>query len=94
MASTPGAHPLSPYQLQHIHESQSPKIIGVSGMLIGVTIVAVAARFYARRVRKLPLKADDFLMIPAMVILSILKHLDSETYQCQFVAFNYRGMRL
>ena len=69
MASPPGPQTLqpSPDQIAHWKDDRSPRILGISIMLITLSTTVVAARFYARRLRKLPLQADDWLIIPALV---------------------------
>ena len=62
-----GYAPLTPDQLAHINDSKVPTINGVDAVLMALVLVAVAARFYARRIRKLALKIDDWLMIPSLV---------------------------
>jgi hypothetical protein len=42
-------------------------LIGMSASLMGLGIIAVALRFYARKYQKAPLQLDDWLMIPAVV---------------------------
>ena len=59
--------PLTADQLAHLHDSKSREIVSVSVVMMVLAITLVAARFHARSVRKLPRKADDWLMIPAMV---------------------------
>lgn len=59
--------PPSPEVLRHIHDTRGPSILVAMSILSGLAIAAVPGRFYARRVRKLPLKADDYVMIPALV---------------------------
>lgn len=39
----------------------------VSSVLRGISVIAVAVRFYARHLKKNPLLADDWLLIPALV---------------------------
>ena len=34
---------------------------------MGLSVVAVGLRFYARKYQKVPLMTDDWLMIPALV---------------------------
>ncbi|MCJ1482904.1 hypothetical protein MMC06_003070 [Schaereria dolodes] len=58
---------LTPYELEHFNDSQIPKLYGVDAVLMAVALAAVIGRFHARRVRKLPFKQDDWLIIPAMV---------------------------
>jgi hypothetical protein len=40
--------------------------------LLGILVIAVAVRFYARHLKNNPLLADDWLLIPALLRLSIL----------------------
>lgn len=52
-------------------------ILVVSVVLPMVAALAVAARFQARRIKNLPIKADEWLIVVALVRSSILieKHL-------------------
>ena len=53
------------YQLSHASENRGPLIIAVTVVLISLSFFAVALRFWARQMKALPWKADDWLMIPA-----------------------------
>ena len=63
--------PLTPaqaaYIIAHLHETQGPRIVTISILLIVITVVAVVLRFVARNVRKLPWQIDDYFMLPALV---------------------------
>lgn len=55
------------YQEAHIQEDSGPWIVGVSIFLVVLCFVAVTLRFVARWIRRLPWKADDYAMLPALV---------------------------
>ena len=61
--------PPSPEVLRHVHENRGPSILAAMVVFSILAIVAVIARLYARRMRKLPFQADDYLMVPALVRL-------------------------
>lgn len=42
-------------------------LTALSSTLLGLSSIAVALRFYARRKQKLQLKSDDWIMIPCLV---------------------------
>lgn len=42
-------------------------LLAVCGTFTGLGIISVGLRFYGRRLQKVPLKADDWIMIPALV---------------------------
>ena len=63
--------PPSPEVLRHIHDTRGPSILAGMIVMSGCAIAAVIARLYARRARKLPFQADDYLMIPALVRLVV-----------------------
>lgn len=58
------------YQRAHIHESKTSGLIGSTAALTAVATVLVFARFVARRHAKLGLKADDYLILLALVSTS------------------------
>lgn len=55
------------YVLAHLDETQGPRIVAISILLIVISIVAVVLRFIARNIRKLPWLIDDYFMLPALV---------------------------
>ena len=55
------------YQEAHIRDNKGPIIIGVSIMLLVLSTTAVGLRVVARRMRELPLAADDYLIFLAQV---------------------------
>lgn len=63
--------PLTPAQVANIltrlDETQGPRIVVISSLLIVITVVAVVLRFVARNIRKLPWMIDDYSMLPALV---------------------------
>ncbi|MCJ1310301.1 hypothetical protein MMC25_003963 [Agyrium rufum] len=60
------------YERAHINDTRAPLIDRVSAALIVVSVVAVGLRFWARWVRRLPLKADDWWMMPALTFELVL----------------------
>ncbi|MCJ1246869.1 hypothetical protein MMC30_004078 [Trapelia coarctata] len=60
------------YQEAHIQEDRGPWIVGVSIFLIVLCTVAVTLRFVARWIRRLPWKADDYAMLPALLFTALL----------------------
>ncbi|MCJ1228992.1 hypothetical protein MMC12_005656 [Toensbergia leucococca] len=68
MDTTTGTSKLTGYELYTLNDTRVPTIVGVNSVLIGLAIVTVGARFYARRLKKLPLKTDDYLMIPGLAL--------------------------
>ena len=47
-------------------------LTALSGTLLGLSTVAVALRFYARHMQKVPFKSDDWFMIPCIVRTALL----------------------
>ena len=62
---------LSPAQLAyyeaHINDDRRPVIYGVCSMLTVLSTVAVVLRIIARRIKRLSLAADDYLVLLALV---------------------------
>lgn len=56
------------YQKAHLNETRGPVVIGVTAMLITLDTVFVALRIWARRIRKLGLWWDDWLIIMALIL--------------------------
>lgn len=48
-------------------DSSLSGLYAVSSVLLAFAVICVALRFYARHVKKAPLLADDWLLIPALV---------------------------
>ncbi|KHO11391.1 DDE superfamily endonuclease, CENP-B-like protein [Metarhizium robertsii ARSEF 23] len=48
-------------------EASAAALYAMSGVLIGVSVITVTMRFYARRCQKAPLLADDWLLIPSLI---------------------------
>ena len=62
--------------LQHALAHSDTSVTGlyaVSSVLLGISVIAVAVRFYARYLKKNPLLADDWLLIPALVSFIIFE---------------------
>ncbi len=55
------------YELAHIHESRAPNIVISSTICISLAITAVILRLLARRLSKVKILADDYMMIFALV---------------------------
>ena len=55
------------FEQSHINESNGPRTIGVVCMFIVLCSAALAGRFYARRIRKASIEADDYLAVAATV---------------------------
>ena len=50
--------------------SSKEGLLAVCGTLTGLSITSVGLRFYARKLQKLPLMADDWVVIPAVVCVA------------------------
>ena len=59
------------YQLAHIDESRAKDINSSHFVCLAIAVVAVALRFLSRRISKTPLKADDWMIIAALVLSSL-----------------------
>ncbi len=55
------------HQKEHIHENRSPDIIASHKICFVLACIAVILRFISRRVGKNPIKADDWLIVAALV---------------------------
>ena len=55
------------YEEKNIRQNRGPEIIVSSTICIALAITAVALRLLARRVAKVQIKADDYMMILALV---------------------------
>lgn len=64
MADRMNIDQLSP---EYLAEDIGHELIAVVSVLIVLQVIAVGARFYARRAVKVPLLLDDYLIIPALV---------------------------
>lgn len=60
------------YQLAHKDEDRGPTVIIISCLLLALCTIAVCARFVARRVLKVKVGWDDWLVIPSLVCSSNL----------------------
>lgn len=54
-------------QLLHHHDDRQREIVAVNVALVLLASISVVLRLLGRRFRKAPLKADDYVMIVAMV---------------------------
>ena len=63
--------PLAPTEILHeekyIRQNRGPEIIVSSTICIALATTAVALRLLARRITKLQIKADDYMMVLALV---------------------------
>lgn len=48
-------------------DTSAPGLYTVTSVLLGLAVLAVALRFYARHHQKAALLADDWLLVPALV---------------------------
>lgn len=55
------------YQLLHHRDDRQREIIGINVALLLLASISVVLRLLGRRFHKAPLKADDYVMIAAMV---------------------------
>ena len=55
------------FEQLHINESNGPRTIGVVCMFIVLCSAVLGGRFYARRIRKASIEADDYLAVAATV---------------------------
>ena len=55
------------YQKAHIHENKAPDIIASHVICFVLACIAVTLRFIARRIKKAPIKADDWFIVVALV---------------------------
>ena len=55
------------YQITHYNEDRAPALYAGSIALITITAVCVALRLFARKVKKIPLGADDYMVLTATV---------------------------
>lgn len=55
------------YQLAHINQSTSSPIIAVNIALPILSTIAILLRLYSGRIKRTPWKADDFVVLGALV---------------------------
>lgn len=55
------------WQLDHIHDTKSRDILISHIVVLPLAVVAVVLRFISRRMCKGPIKADDYMIILALV---------------------------
>ena len=55
------------YQEQHIDQNRGPMTIGVCSMFLVLAFGAVAARLASRRISRVRLGSDDYLILVALV---------------------------
>lgn len=66
-ASLPPAE--AQYQLAHINESRVPAIVSSQIACLVIAVIAVVLRFVSRRMIKTALKADDWMIVAALVFM-------------------------
>jgi hypothetical protein len=54
--------------------SSKEGLLAVCGTFTGLCTISVGLRFYGRRLQKQPLRADDWIMIPALVSLLVASY--------------------
>ena len=52
-------------------------LLAVCGTFMGLSVIAVGLRFYARKHQKVPFMTDDWLMIPALVSAVLARSISS-----------------
>ena len=57
------------YMEEHINDSMVPNLIAANVICAVVSLAAIIVRFIARRLIRLPLKLDDWLIVLAWVSL-------------------------
>lgn len=57
------------YQLAHIHEDRASDIIISHAIVLPLAVIAVVARFIARRLCKAHVGPDDYMIVVALVRL-------------------------
>jgi len=55
------------YQLDHINESRLQDIVSSHIACLVIAVVAIALRFISRRISKTAIKADDWMIVAALV---------------------------
>ena len=65
MAETLANH--KQYQLEHINDDKTPTIVAVYSLGYVLAVSAVGLRFLSRKVSDLPLLADDWVILVALV---------------------------
>ncbi|KAF1817440.1 hypothetical protein P152DRAFT_469878 [Eremomyces bilateralis CBS 781.70] len=60
------------HQMARIHENKGPAVIGVSAALTALSFVIVGLRFVARLKIKAPILADDWLCLPALLMIVLM----------------------
>ena len=55
------------YELAHIHDNRAPSIVASSVICIALATIAVILRLLARRLGKVKILADDYMMVFTLV---------------------------
>lgn len=55
------------YQLDHVNQSQVSNIVSSHIACLTIAVVAIILRFISRRMSKTPIKADDWMIVAALV---------------------------
>ena len=63
------------YQLAHIHADRTSDIVISHAIVLPLAVIAVVARFIARRLCKAHIGPDDYMIVIALVRLLCLKTL-------------------
>lgn len=66
MATVPSPGQLS-YQQSHFNETRIPDIIASNVVCLSLACIAVALRFYSRRIKQIRYEADDWLILGGLV---------------------------
>ena len=69
MAETQANH--VQYQKEHIGDNKTPTIVGVYVLGYVLAVTAVGVRFMSRKISKLPYWADDWIILTALVRLTL-----------------------
>ena len=61
------------YQLDHVHESRFQAIASSQIACLIIAFIAIILRFVSRRLSKTPIKADDWMIVVALVSIRLQK---------------------
>lgn len=65
--------------------TSAPGLTALSSTLLGLSTIVVGLRFYARHLQKAPLKIDDWIMIPCLLLFL-------GTTTCTFIGLHHKVM--
>lgn len=57
------------YEEQHINDDRRPMVAAANATFLAITVIAVALRFWSRRLARTPFGLDDAMIILAEVLL-------------------------